>query len=114
MEKRLLLFLVLTFAIIFVWQKFVLPPRKAPPKDGGTAQGTWSEPAGGTQDPDRVAPPEEPRAKEPPPPADGWPKKVLAKLGVAHEVSGRKVLWTLDSWFSSPRATGWRLEASEA
>jgi YidC/Oxa1 family membrane protein insertase len=108
MEKRLLLFLLLTFALIIVWSRLFSPPPKRP-AEPDTAQGT-SEPPGGKppvppEDGPRVEPEPEPKA---PPPSDepSLPAPVgedEVAVGATEPLDTLTSRWVFDSWGGSVR-----------
>ena len=105
MEKRLVLFLVLTFGIVILWLNFVPKPpkKKAPPKNppvtaeenGAAKESVPVEEPGTTPDPD---------TPEAAPENDtGLPVSVRppADSEVDVDAEDRRVRWTLDRWGGS-------------
>jgi len=114
MEKRLLLFLVLSFALMFLYTQFLSPPPPAQEPDRQGPEGT-GEPATGTG----AVAPEKPDEQPAPPPTDApadapdesgadgtGPVSVDPTAGDNLElaVKHRAVRWVFDRWGGSVRS----------
>ncbi len=111
MEKRLLLFLVLSFGMMFIYTQFLAPPAPKPEESGGDGTG---RPAVGTQafspgDPEPGEPetgtgPVAERAPVLPPLSTDGLLVTTARDSSSYDLTTQAVEWVFDGWGGSVRS----------